>query len=95
MGNPRLDAGGAIAVDGLAFGRAVKSTLKFGKKLGGLLFLSGGNQRQQLFLGTPSGIHQSAIHLATTQGGAGLFGGRGGVGHKDKQCPKRRGSVNP
>jgi len=79
----------------LSFGRPIQPALQFGKKFGGLRFFPGGDQGQQLLMRTAGRIQKAPVHFPTTQGGAGLFGGRGCVGHKQKACLKRGADVNP
>jgi hypothetical protein len=95
MSNPGLDAGRAIPMNRFAFGCPIQPTLQFGKEFGGFRFFTGTDQSQELFLRPPSRVQKTTIHLPTTQGGAGLFGGGCSVGHKVKQCPKEGVDVNP
>jgi len=82
-------------VDGFAFGGAVQPLLEIREMLGCLIFLSGLNQGNYLFLGVASRLQEDAVNLAAAEGGAGLFGGRGSVGHKQKECLKHQSPVNP
>lgn len=95
MGDPRLDASGTITVDRFALGGAIQPLLQFGKMLGRFVFFPRGNQVHHFPLGVPGGLQKSAVDLAFPQCGTGLFGGRGGVGHKQKQCPRSTAPVNP
>ena len=79
----------------LPFGRPIQPALQFRKELGGLRFFTGRDQGQQLLLGAARCIQKTPIHFPTTQGGAGLFGGRGCVGHKLVQCLNEGADVNP
>jgi len=95
MRDPGLDAGGTIAVNRFTFGCPIKALLQFRKKLGGLIFFSGFHQGNQLLLGVPGGLQKCPVHFTTADGGTGLFGSRGGICHKEKECPNRAVSVNP
>lgn len=95
MSNAGFNAGGTIAVNGFAFGGTVQPLLEIRKMLGGLIFLSGLNQGNHFFLGVTSSLQEDAINLAAAKCGAGLFGGRGSVSHKPKECLKHRFPVNP
>ena len=95
MSDPGLDAGGTVAVDRLAFGGAIQTLLQFREMLRRLVFFPGLNQRKNLLLGGPGGLQQGSVHLAFAQGGAGLFGGGGSVGHKRKECLIGVVPVNP
>lgn len=95
MSDAGLNAGGTIPMNRLPFGRPIQPPLQFRKELRGLRFFAGRDQGQQLFLCATGGIQKTPVHFPATQGGAGLFGGRCGVGHKRKQCPKGGEDVNP
>lgn len=84
MSNPGLDARGTVAVNRFAFGRAIQPLLQLGKMLRRLIFFSGLNQGKDLLLCIAGRLKERAIHLTATEGGAGLSGSRGGVGHKEK-----------
>lgn len=79
----------------LPFGRPIQTALQLREELGGLGFFSGRDQGQQLLLGSSGRIQKTTIHFPTTQGGAGLFGSRSSVGHKQEQCLKGGAVVNP
>jgi hypothetical protein len=79
----------------LALGSPIQAALQFWKEFRSLFLLTGGDQCQELLLGTPSRVQKTAVHLTTAEGGTGLFGGRSSIGHKQKQCPKRGVDVNP
>jgi len=95
MSDPGLDARGTVAVDGLPFGGAIQTLLQFGKMLGRFVLFTGLNQRKNFLLGGPGGLQQDPVDLAFPQGCAGLFGGRGCVGHKRKECLIGMVPVNP
>jgi len=95
MSDPRLDAGRTVAVNRLPFGGAIQTLLQFGEMLGGFVLFPGLNQRKNLLLGSPGGLQQGPVHLAFAQGGAGLFGGRGSISHKRKECLIGMVPVNP
>ena len=95
MSDPRLDSSRTIPMNRLTLSRTIQTTLQFGKELGSFRFLSGRDQGQKLLLRPASRIQKTPVHFPTTQGGASLFGGRGCVGHKRKQCLKRGSDVNP
>ena len=82
-------------MNGMPFGRAIQTTLKLWKKLARFLFFSSGNQSHQLFLSGAGLIQKKAIHRTTAKGTTGLFGSRGSIGHKRKECLKPRPLVNP
>lgn len=82
-------------MNGFAFSRPIQSALQLGEKFGSLRFFSGCDQGQQLLLRAAGCVQKTPIDFTTTQGGACLFGGRGSVGHKRKQCLKGGEDVNP
>ena len=95
MRDAGLDPGGTIAMNRVTFGRPIQPLLQFGKMFRGFVFFAVLNQGHQFLLGVAGGLQKSPVDLAAAKRGAGLFGGGSGVGHKRKECPKRRAPVNP
>ena len=95
MRDAGFDPGGAVTVNRFALGSPVQPFLQLGKVFGRFFLFSGLNQRQEFFLGVSGSLQKNAVYFATTKSGAGLFGGRSGIGHKRKQCLREAAGVNP